>query len=376
MPMLRQTFARVDLSALRHNIRAVKAFLPTGVRLLMVVKADGYGHGLEAVGRVAQQEKADYLGTALAEEGLALRQAGVSMPVMCFGAINQAGFDALAEGEITATIPDLRSAWMAARAAEKAKKPLTVHLKLETGMNRVGIAEETELLKVLEAIDASPLLRLEGAYTHFADADRPDSGYTHRQAERFRQLAALLPGGLVLHAGASGGALLYPEYHFGMVRIGSALYGAVAGLGPLRFKPCLELISEVTFVKTVRKGQSVSYGCTFTAPSDMRVATVAIGYGDGYRRAFGNRARVLIRGRSCPIIGRVCMDQCMADVSAVPETEPGDEVVLLGARGEESITASELAKLCDTVHYEILTAPSRRVPRIYIDDKETQDAAK
>lgn len=368
MSMLRNTYVRIDLSALRHNIRATKQYLPKQVKLLMVVKTDGYGHGLETVGKVAQEEKVDFLGIALAEEGIALRQAGVTMPVLCFGALNQAGFDALAEWGITATIPDLRCARMAEAAAQKAGKKLAVHLKLETGMNRVGIAGEEELKKVLEAVEASSMLFLEGAYTHFADADRPGSEYTHQQARRFQELVSLLPEGLILHAGATGGALFYPEYHFDMVRIGSALYGSTPKGSPIDFHPCLELLSEVTFVKTIEPGQHVSYGCTFMAEKEMRVATVAIGYGDGYRRALSNCGRVLIRGKSCPIVGRVCMDQCMVDVSAVPETAPGDEAVLIGARGSERIGTDELAELCGTVYYEILTAPSRRVPRLYINE--------
>lgn len=371
MQPLRRTRSLVDLSALRANIQAARAFLPSHVRLMAVVKADGYGHGLEAAGSAAQKAGADFLGVALAEEGIALRQAGITLPILCFGALNQAGLDASAQWGLTATVADAASARMAGSAALKADRVLDVHIKLETGMNRVGIATEEELRAALGVIEASPFLQLKGAYTHFADADSPQSAYTHLQGQRFLALAGLLPKGLTLHAGASGGALFYPEYHFDMVRMGIALYGYPPENSSVAFQPCLEMTAEVTFVKGIDAGESVGYGCSFTANRPMRVATIGVGYGDGYPRALSNRGRVLIHGVSCPVIGRVCMDQCMADVSALEGVIPGDEAVMIGRRGAESIGADELAELCGTIPYEVLLLPGRRVPRYYSQDKET-----
>ena len=332
---------------------------------MAVAKADGYGHGLAAVGAAAQEEGADFLGVALAEEGIALREAGNKMPVLCFGALNQAAFEAAAKWQLTATVPDARSAGLAAEAAVKVNRPLDIHLKLETGMNRIGVTDEAELRAAMNIISNSPLLRLKGVYTHFADSDAPGSAYTHLQAERFKALCKLLPGSLIRHAGASGGALFYPEYHFDMVRMGIALYGYPPQDSPVNFLPCMELTAEVSFVKTIQAGEPVGYGCSYTAENTMRVATLGIGYGDGYPRALSNRGRALIRNVSCPIIGRVCMDQCMADVSHVEGVLPGDEAVLIGRRGQELIGADELARLCGTIPYEILLLPGRRVPRFY-----------
>ena len=374
MQALRQTFTRINLTALRANIKSARAFLPSSVRLMVVAKADGYGHGLTAVGEAALDEGADFLGVALAEEGIILRKAGNNMPILCFGALNQAAFEAAARWNLTATVPDIRSAKLADRAARQAGLPLDIHVKLETGMNRIGVTDEAELREIMQLIGTSSSLRLKGAYTHFADADVPDSEYTHLQARRFKDLCCYLPEGLMQHAGASGGALFYPEYHFDMVRMGIALYGYPPQSSPLQFQPCLELSAEVSFIKTIGAGEPVGYGCTFTAQKSMRVATLGIGYGDGYPRAMGNRGRALIRNTSCPIIGRVCMDQCMADVSMVPDVRPGDEAVLVGSRGCEYIGADELAKLCDTIPYEILLHPGRRVPRYYSVNEELYDA--
>lgn len=335
---------------------------------MVVAKADGYGHGLEAVGQTAQREGADFLGVALAEEGIALRQAGVKLPVLCFGVLNRAGFEAAVEWGLTVTVPDERSACIAAQAAYQACKPLDIHLKLETGMNRVGMSSPEELRNTLNIIENSPRLRLKGAYTHFADADSPGNAYTHDQAQRFHALCNLLPKGLIIHAAASGGALFYPEYHFDMVRMGIALYGYPPQNSPVSFLPCMELTAEVTFVKEIAAGECVGYGCTYTARQPMRVATLGIGYGDGYPRLLSNSGRVLIRGVSCPIIGRVCMDQCMVDVSGVEDVMPGEEAVMIGRRGELSIGADELAEKCHTIPYEILLLPGRRVPHLYSDD--------
>lgn len=367
--MLRQTFVRVDLSAFRRNVEAARRLLGPRVKLLAVVKADGYGHGIEAVGLAAEQAGADYLGVALAEEGLALREAGVRLPILCFAALNQAGYDALAREDISAAIPSLDCLHMADLAAGKAGKPLRLHLKLETGMNRIGIAGEEELRQTLDIIARHPLLALEGAFTHFAWADPAGGEYTRSQGERFRRLASLLPEGLILHAGATGGALFFPEYRLNMVRLGIALYGYAPKGSALAVEPCLSLLSEVTFVKRVEEGAFISYGCTYRAERPMTVATVAIGYADGYRRELGNRARVLIRGVPCPVVGRVCMDQLMVDASAVPDAAPGDEVTLIGAQGGERIGADELAALCGTIPYEILTSVGKRVPRVYLSGK-------
>ena len=370
MEPLRRTCTQVSLSALKANIQAARAFLPPRVRLMVVAKADGYGHGLEEVGSTAQHAGADFLGVALAEEGITLRQSGVTLPILCFGALNQAGFDASVKWGLTATVADAAGARMAESAARKVGKALDVHVKLETGMNRVGIAGTEELRAVLRVMEASSYLQLKGAYTHFADSDSPRSAYTHLQGQRFLALTDLLPKGLMLHAGASGGALFYPEYHFDMVRMGIALYGYPPQNSPVMFQPCLELTAEVTFVKEIKAGESVGYGCTFTANRPMRVATLGIGYGDGYPRALSNRGRVLIHGVSCPVIGRVCMDQCMADVSALESVVPGDEAVMIGRRGTEAVGADELAELCGTIPYEILLLPGRRVPRYYPQDEE------
>ena len=371
---LRRTRSEVSLAALRHNLRCFPALLGADTRLLLVVKADAYGHGMIPVAKVAVEEGVHWLGVGMAEEGIALRKAGIQLPILIFSAQNERAMVAAALHGLAVPVYSADSLRMAQRAAALANKPLEAHVKIDSGMNRLGLRTKEEMTALLNAQAEAPLVRLTGVFTHFADADNPDPAYTRQQFERFQALTALLPAGLIRHAAATGGMLAHPETRLDMVRLGIGAYGYPPVQTALPLKPVLRLIAEVGYVKTIQAGDCVSYGCTYKAPHPMRVATLAIGYGDGYHRALSGKAYVILHGQRCPIIGRICMDQMMVDVSAAPQTKAGDEALLLGQRGEDLISAEEIAGLAGTISYEMLLSLKPRVPRYYVDEEEGEHA--
>lgn len=370
MPLLRKTSSVVSLPNLRENIRRLRDHVGPKVKVLLVVKADAYGHGIVPCSQAAQREGVDWLGVALVEEGMTVREGSVTTPILVFGALNWDGMEAAARYDLTVPLPDVNSVQLAQRAAEQAGKPINAHIKLDTGMNRIGARTKEELLAILDALKHAPMVQVTGVFTHFADADTPAREYTDFQLARFREMLKLLPEGLLIHAAATGAALFRPDAHFDMVRLGTGLYGYPPEGSPVAFKPCIRIAAEISFVKTIQAGESVSYGCIFTAERETRVATVAVGYGDGYPRALSNKGRVLVHGVSCPIIGRICMDQFLVDVSHVPGVKPGDEAVLIGEQDGAFIGANELARTIGTVTYDILLSPGARIPKSYISDEE------
>lgn len=368
MTSYRKTHVTVDLAAFGRNVRRLRGLLGPGVKLMAVVKADAYGHGLLEVSRAALRAGADWLGVAIPEEGVRLRQAGLSLPILVLGGTNEAGAHAAAAHGLTLTVLDESGIAFAQAAGRRLGRPVSMHLAMDTGMGRSGVRTPAELETLLSAIRARPEISLEGAFTHFADADNPDPSFTDLQLSRLRGLMPRLPAGLTLHAAASAASLSRKDAHFDMVRAGIALYGYPPVPTPLSFEPCLELCAQVVSVKTVGAGEPIGYGCAFTTQSDTRVALLDVGYADGYPRALSLKASVIIHGQLCPVLGRICMDQTMVDVSRVPQTQPGDEAVLLGRRGQVAITAEDLAALAGTITYEILLLQRRRLSFTYRED--------
>lgn len=357
----RGTCLRVDLSAIAHNSRVLKDTVGEKVRMMAVVKANAYGHGLVPVAKTALMNGASWLGVAVPEEGRKLRQAGVSAPILVLGNVNPEGVDIAAGYGLTQTVFDLPGVALLARSG----RDIDVHLKIDTGMNRIGARTEAEVKTVLEALKNAPNLHLTGAFTHFADADNPDDAFSRQQFDRFQRLCALLPDGLLLHAAASDASLRFPWARLDMVREGIALYGCIEGYEDLALRPAMRLETRVAYIKEIAAGDTVGYGRAFTAERAMRVATLPIGYGDGYPRACSGKASVLLHGQRCRVLGRVCMDQLMVDVSDLPEIHQGDTAVLMGRQGDQEITAAELARWAGTISYEILLSPHARVPVIY-----------
>ena len=336
--------------------------------MMAVVKANAYGHGLVQVAQVALAHGADWLGVAIPEEGETLRQAGVDAPILVLGAVNEKGAEASVRFDLTQTVFDPERVKMLEAAAARQHKMVSVHLKCDTGMGRIGVRTRAELEAVLDALKSAPHVRLTGAFTHFADADGEEADYSLEQIRAFDAFRALLPRDLLFHAAASSAGARYPAARYQMVREGIALYGCpcVKEMPPLI--PALSWHTEIVYVKALPAGSCVSYGCTFRAEKEMRVATLPVGYGDGYHRALSGKGQVLIGGKRCPVVGRVCMDQMMVDVTALPETEArlGAPVTLLGRQGREEITAEELAGWAGTISYEMLLAATARVPVAYI----------
>ncbi len=364
--MYRRTFARVDLGAYAANVRALRRMIGGDTKLLAVVKADAYGHGLVPVARTAEKAGADWLGVALAEEGETLRGAGIRLPILILGPANEAGTRAAVKSGLTMAVFTPSHIRMAQQSAEATGLEAQVHIKLDTGMNRVGVKTAEELSALLDALAHARGIRLTGAFTHFADGGNPDTRFTDGQLARFQTFLPLLPPGILIHAAASS-ALPRADARFGMVRAGIALYGYPSVAYSERMMPVMRWEAEVTHVKEVAAGEAVGYGVTFHAREPMRLATIAVGYGDGYSRLLSNRGQVLLGGRRCPIIGRLCMDQVMVDVTGADRIRVGESAVLLGDQGDERILADELAELLGTIPYEVLLAINGRVPRIYAE---------
>ena len=364
----RKTFVQVDLGAIAYNTRILKQAIAPTPHMMAIVKANAYGHGIIPVANIALKNGADFLGVAIPEEGEALREAGIDAPILVLGAVNAEGAAASVRHGLTQTVFDRERVRMLENAAEKQGKTAQVHLKIDTGMGRIGVRTEDELKTVLAEIAACPHVMLTGAFTHFADADGETEDYSLAQIAAFERLTALLPKGILLHAAASAAGLRYSQARYQMVRQGISLYGCPPLSDAPKLKPALSWHTEVAYIKTVPAGASVSYGCTFHTSKETRIATLPVGYGDGYHRALSNKAQALIGGVRCPIVGRVCMDQIMADVSAVPEAlcHLGAPAVLLGRQGSEEITADELASWAGTISYEMLLAITARVPVEYI----------
>jgi alanine racemase len=365
----------VDLGALRHNCRLLRERVPTGTKVMAAVKADAYGHGLLPVSRVFAEEGVDWLGVAIVEEGLTLRRAGIALPMLVLGGLADGSEPVAVEAGLTPVVYRSASARALNALAARAGRPLAIHLKIDSGMSRLGVPlpELSEFLDLLSGLDH---LLVDGVLTHLAEAENPDDSFTSLQLDRFGgAIAELRRRGhrpTWIHAANSaavmaGHAPPTPAIA-NLVRPGLALYGCAPdprfeGLWPLR--PVMSFESAISFLKWIPPGAQVSYGLTWTAQRPTRLATLPVGYGDGYFRALGNRAHALVRGQRVPVVGRVCMDLALLDVTDVPHVREGDRAILVGQQGAEAISAAELASLLDTIPYEVICAISPRVPRVY-----------
>jgi len=358
----RPTVVEVDLEAVRHNVRRLK---PPDVELMAVVKADAYGHGDVPVARAMLEAGATWLGVALVEEGIGLRDAGIDAPILVLSEVPRGAEEEALASNLTPTLYTEEGIAAIAGAADSVGRPVDVHVKLDTGMHRVGVWPPGSAPGFCRQV-ADAGLGLGGLWTHFASAES-DEATTREQLARFLAAAravraeGLAPG--LLHAANSAATILYPQSHLDLVRPGAALYGLAAGPGLAEgLRPAMTLRSEVTLVKRLAAGERLSYGHRYALARDAWVATVPVGYGDGYPRLLSSRAEVLIRGRRHPVAGTVTMDQLLVDCGD-EQVATGDEVVLLGEQGGERITAEELAELIGTIGYEVVTAVSERVPR-------------
>jgi len=369
----RPTWVEIDLSAIANNTRQVQTLVGPQVRVLASLKADAYGHGAIKVARTVLRNGASMLGVATTSEAKPLREAGISAPILVFGYVPPWQMREAIRLGLTVTLYTIESAQALARAAQALDKGVKVHVKVDTGMGRLGIrAEEVgEVLALVREIMALPNLTLEGIFTHFAMADTYDQTHARMQLARFhRVLEALEREGLrppLVHAANSAALLSLPEARFDMVRPGIALYGLNPSdevLLPQEFRPALAFKTSVAQVKVIPAGEAISYGCTFVTKQPTRIAVLPVGYADGFRRAPSNWGGVLLHGQEAPLLGRVCMDQCMIDVSHIPQARVGDEVVLIGCQGRAVLTAEMVAQRLGTSSYEVVSAILARVPRV------------
>ncbi len=370
--MLRPTQAYVDTQALKDNLTAIRSLLAPHVKCMAIIKADAYGHGMVPAAHAALEAGADYLGVAIIEEGALLRQAGIRAPILVLGGLLPEQTDEAVEHDLDLTVFSESILRALAQSAEKLRKTCGVHIKIDTGMNRIGIKDPAVFDALLDIFEQSPSLQFKGIYTHFATSEIEDKTFTLEQAERLKAYARTARArgfSPIVHAANSGAILDLPQLHFDMVRAGICLYGydpAPKTTRTIALKPVMTWKTQIVHIKELQIGDTVSYGRTFTAKQPMRIATLPVGYGDGYKRCLSNKASVLIRGRRAPIIGTVCMDQVMCDVTHIKDASIGDPVVLLGTQGSERIDADDLAAWAGTISYEILLSISPRVPRIYV----------
>jgi len=363
----RPVWAEVDLDAVARNTRLLKG-QANGAALLAVVKANAYGHGAVAVARAALAAGADRLGVICVDEGEQLRRAGIAAPILVMGHTPATDAARLVDFSLTGTVASRETAEALARAAAQRGVRLAVHVKVDTGLNRYGFTP-TEALALSDWLRDLPSLEVEGLFTHFASADEPDKGYTLDQYARFRQVAEGLGWAPIRHVSNTATVLDMPDLSLEMVRPGLGIYGLYP-CGVVRrdlgLAPALSLKSRIVRLTALAPGDPVGYGRTWRAARPSLIGLVMCGYADGLPRSLSSRGSALVRGQRAPIVGRVCMDMCMVDVTDVPDVATGDEVVLIGCQGEEEISADEVADLAGTISYEILCGITARVPRLYL----------
>ncbi|MBA2286441.1 MAG: alanine racemase [Ktedonobacteraceae bacterium] len=369
----RPTWVEIDLSAIANNARRIKELVGPQVRVLASLKADAYGHGVLKVARTVLLNGVSMLGVATVSEAVPLREAGINVPILVFGYVPLWQMREAVRLDLTVTLYALEAAHALSRAALALRRIVKAHVKIDTGMGRLGIRAEQidEVLAFMRAVRLLPGIEIEGLFTHFAMADTQEPLHAREQLARFQRVLHALEAEQLrpplVHAANSAALLSLPEARFDMVRPGIALYGLDPSAEvrlPQGFRPALAFKTQVAQVKTIPAGEGISYGCTYVTERPTRVAVLPVGYADGFRRAPANWGVVLIHGQEAPILGRVCMDQCMIDVSHIPEVRMGDEVVLIGRQNGASLSAEQVAQRLGTINYEVVSEILARVPRV------------
>lgn len=362
---IRPTWAEIDLDAFERNVASIASQLPRGTRLVAMLKANAYGHGAVELARRCTSEHVAMIGVALVEEGVELRNAGIELPILVLGPLSEAQVRIALEHELTLGVPGPEELEVVARVARE--RDVAVHLKLDSGMGRMGVIE-SELSRVVELVRSAPRLHIDALYTHFANAGDVNDPFTDQQLAQFEKMrAALRDAGISapMHHAANSAATARHITPGDFARVGIALYGAEPlDANSPRLEPVMRWRTSIGRLKTLPTGHAIGYGMTFHTTRVSRIATLPVGYADGYRRALSNRGEVLVRGRRAPVVGRVSMDLTTIDVTGIPDAQLGDEVVLLGAQGEDEITAEELARKLDTISYEVFCGVGVRVPRV------------
>lgn len=369
-----RVWAEIDLDALAHNMREIRKKTGPKAEIMAVVKTDAYGHGAVEVAETLLENGADRLAVAMLDEAVELRRQGITAPMLILGLTHPEYYEAVIQADAAQTVDSFEQARALSEAAEKVGKKAVIHIKLDTGMGRIGYTCREKDIEEVKRITRLPNLFAEGIFTHFAKADEEDPAFTREQFWRFMGfLDRLEKEGIrfpVRHVSNSAATLRFPEMHLEMVRPGIILYGYYPSEAfdkdLLDLKPVMSLRAKITHIKDMEEGETVSYGGTYRVKGQQKIATVPVGYGDGYFRILSGKARMFVHGEPVPVVGRICMDQSMIDVSSVHTIRIGDEVVIFGNEGGKGISLDALAKEAGTIPYELLCAVSRRVPRVYL----------
>lgn len=371
----RPTWVEISLDALRFNLRSFRESLPTDMKILAVVKADAYGHGAVQVAKECMAEGAAYLAVAFMDEALELRRGGITAPVLVLGYTPAEAVPLAVQYNITLNVYSQDVLEALARRSDD-EPPVRIHIKIDSGMGRLGLHQDEEAIAFIEKALSLPGVEVEGLFTHYACADEADKAYTNRQYRKFdRVVKHFLDKGIefpYVHAGNTATAIDSPEISYNMVRLGIGMYGLYPSdevrMERVALRPVMSLKTRVVMLKSMEEGAGVSYGALYHTSEGEQVATLAVGYADGFSRMLTGKAEALIRGVRVPVVGRICMDQCMISLNGVNGAELGDEVVMFGSQEGLTLPAEELAEKLGTVNYEIVCMISHRVPRVYVEN--------
>ena len=374
-----RTWAEINLDAIKENFVNIKK--KTSSLIMAVIKADAYGHGIKEVASVLKTAGANYFGVATPDEALELRNLGINLPILILGVIFKEDYHRIIENDICMTVASRQCAADISDAAQKVGKNAKIHIKLDTGMGRIGFPvgiDDKKAADDIEYISKLKNIEIAGIYSHMSRADEYDKSYSKEQLNKFTKLCSLVEDrGIsipIKHIANSAAFLTLKEAHLDMVRVGISLYG----LSPseetetdgISLKPAMMLKTKVTHIKTITQDTLISYGGNYKAASGQKIATIAIGYADGFSRILSGKAKVIVCGQLANVVGNICMDQCMIDVTHIDNINIGDEVIIFGSDGNNTITVDSVAHLLGTINYEIVCSVSRRVPRAYIHDNK------
>lgn len=369
MKYYRPTFAEIDIGAIRHNLEIIAHIVKSDTKILGVVKADAYGHGMTEVSK-AIADCVDYFGVASIDEAANLRRMGIKKPILVVGAILPEEIEGVLRFNVIQTVSDMDVPRKLSKIARAKNKTVKVHVKIDTGMGRIGFWHENAI-GFIKKIAGLKNIVIDGIFTHFPNAEA-DKVFTYSQISNFKRLVEdLWDNNIdipVKHTANSIGLVDFKDSHMNMVRPGLMMYGIYPKKSLMKniyLRPALTFKTKIIYLKSAPKGRPISYGMTYVTRKPTKIATIPVGYGDGYSRHFSNKAEVLIKGVRCPIVGRVCMDMSMVDVGHLKNVKIGDDVILIGRQGREIIRAEELAGLINTIPYEVLCNIGHRVPRIY-----------
>lgn len=373
MNQYHRVFAEINIDYIEENLKAIKDYVGHDKEVMVIIKADGYGHGAIPIARYLYEIGINSIGVATLNEAIALRKYGIDIPIVVLGYSPEEEYESLVNYDIIQTVYKYSMAKGISDFALKAGKNAKIHIKIDTGMTRLGFYPDDKTVGALVEMHELPNLEIEGIFTHFAQADDSDNRFTNEQIKIFNNFIDKLKArGLEvpkIHASNSAGLIAYKDAHYDIVRAGIALYGLYPSdqmdTSLLSLKPSLSLKSNIIFLKDVESGVPISYGGTYITTERCKIATIPVGYGDGYPRSLSSKGRVLIRGQYAPIVGRICMDQFMVDVTHIEGVSEGDEAVLIGNQGDNKVTVEEIAAIDGTINYEIVCQLGKRIPRVY-----------